>query len=81
MRIPDRYERQNQRSKKLIEGGDTWATVAYYCLLKLHIMPHEFMSLPENEQAFIVASILVKTKADKKEAEEMKRKARAGRRK
>jgi len=42
------------------------ANVAYYCLHQLKILPSTFMKLEENEKAFIIASIEVKIKNDKK---------------
>ena len=68
-----------QQGKKLIEGNDTWANIAYYCFHKLHMLPSQLMSLPENEQAFIVAAIDIKVKHDKKEAQKLKSKGRGKR--
>ena len=48
--------------------------MAYYALLKFHILPHVLFSLPENERAFIYAVISVKAKADKQAAAKAKRK-------
>ena len=48
--------------------------MAYYALLKFHILPHVLFSLPENERAFIYAAISVKNKADKRAAAKAKRK-------
>nr|DAS85669.1 MAG TPA: hypothetical protein [Caudoviricetes sp.] len=48
--------------------------MAYYALLKFHILPHVLFSLPENERAFIYAAIAVKAKADKQAADKAKRK-------
>nr|DAG48418.1 MAG TPA: hypothetical protein [Caudoviricetes sp.] len=39
-------------------------------------MPHELLSLPDNEQAFIVAAINIKVKQDKKEADKIKARSR-----
>lgn len=52
------------------------ASTLYYCLIKLHRLPQEVLSQSEEELAFTIAAILRKTKNDKKQAEEMKRKAR-----
>lgn len=43
--------------------------MAYFALLKFHILPHVLFSLPENERAFVFAAISMKMKADKKAAE------------
>lgn len=50
------------------------AVIAFHCLYKFHLLPHEFMSLPENEQAFIMAAIRVYI-AEQKKAE---KKAKSG---
>jgi len=46
--------------------------------LKLHILPSAFLSLDENEKAFVVASIRKKTEEDAKKEKELaaKRKRR-----
>lgn len=51
-----------------------YANVAYYCLLKLHKWPHELLALPESERAFVFAAVALKIKADKEEAEKVRRK-------
>lgn len=51
------------------------ANIAYYCLLKLHKWPHEFMGLDRYERAFVIAAVQLKLDHDKKEA----KRARAGR--
>lgn len=50
------------------------SSVAYYCLHKLHILPHQLMELPENELAFVCAAVAIKVKRDKKEADKLRRK-------
>lgn len=58
-----------------------YANIAYYCLHKLHKLPHEIFNLDENEQAFIFAAISIKAKADKEAADKAKQnKPRRGRR-
>lgn len=48
--------------------------MAYFALLKFHILPHVLFSLPENERAFVFATISLKIKADKKAMDEARRK-------
>lgn len=48
--------------------------MAYFALLKFHILPHVLFSLSENERAFVYAAIAVKAKADKRAADKAKRK-------
>lgn len=55
------------------------ANVAYYCLLKLHKWPHEFLELDIQERAVVVASIQKKMEADKKRQKEAERKIEKGR--
>ncbi|MBP5426832.1 MAG: hypothetical protein J6Y29_02930 [Clostridiales bacterium] len=57
-----------------MNGGDVESCVAYYCLHKLEILPSQFINLPVNEKAFIVASIQLKIEHDKKEAKKIKAK-------
>lgn len=49
------------------------ANVAYYCLLKLHKWPHEFLSLDRYEKAVVIATVQMKLERDKKEARKLKR--------
>ncbi len=46
--------------------------MAYYALLKLHIMPHEILAMDEQEKAFTVAAIQVKMANDKKNEKKLK---------
>ncbi len=47
--------------------------MAYYCLHKFHKWPHEFLELDEGEKAVVTAAVLIKVKADRKRAAEVKR--------
>ena len=40
------------------------------------MLPHEILSLPENEQAFVYAAISIKIKNDAKEAKRIEKKSR-----
>lgn len=44
-------------------------------MLKLHILPSQFMELEEEEKAFVIASIKLKIEADKKAKKEAEKKA------
>lgn len=57
-----------------MEGGDLEANIAYYCLHKLHKWPHEFLELPRNERAVVIAAVQMKLKNDRKEAAGARRK-------
>lgn len=50
--------------------------MAYYCLHKFHKWPHEFLELGEEEKAVVAAAGLIKIQADRKRAEEARRKVR-----
>lgn len=52
------------------------ANIAYYCLHKLHKWPHEFLELDVQEQAYVIAAIETKIKADKKMAKDSQKKAK-----
>lgn len=39
---------------------------AYYCLHKFEKWPHEFISLPRKEKAFVMAAIDLRIEAEKK---------------
>ncbi len=54
-----------------MEGGDLEANIAYYCL---HKWPHEFLELPRNERAVVIAAVQMKLKNDRKEAARARRK-------
>jgi len=56
------------------------ANIAYYCLHKLHRWPHEFLDLSEEERAYVVASIEIKMKNDKKNCDEANKATGKGRR-
>ena len=45
------------------------------------MLPSQFLSLPVNERAFIVAAIDIKIEKEKEEAKKMKAQSRKGRRK
>lgn len=47
------------------------AAIAYYCLHKFNMLPSQYLSLPRNERAFIVASIQIKAEHDKKERDKI----------
>ena len=72
MWLSSRHARQNQNSKKLIEGNDEWANLAYYCLHKLKILPSQLMAMDDNEKAFIAAAVQIKVKEDAKAAKKAK---------
>ena len=50
------------------------ANYAYYCLHKLRITPRQFDEMDKYEKAFIIASIDIKTEADKEEEKKLKSK-------
>lgn len=56
--------------KKLIEGGDPDANFAFYCLHKFHLLPHEYLALPQNERAFVIACILLRIEQERRQARE-----------
>ena len=72
--------RMRLTKQKLIDEGDTEATIAFYCLHEFHKFPHEFFDLPRKERAFVIAAINRKIEDDKKRKKEIDRKSR-GRRK
>jgi len=41
-------------------------------LHQLHLLPSQFLKLPREEKAFIIASIQLKAEKEKKEAQKMK---------
>jgi hypothetical protein len=46
--------------------------MAYYALHKLHILPHELLSLSSNEQAFIYAAIQIRVEKEEKAIRKVK---------
>lgn len=46
--------------------------MAYFALVKFHILPHELLALPKNEQAFIFACIKVYIQKEKQEIDKLK---------
>ncbi len=60
----------------MITGRDYLANYAYYALHKLRIRPSEFCEMDTNEQAFIIACIDIRLDAEKKAADEVKKKTR-----
>lgn len=54
--------------------GDGDANYAYFALHKLHILPSVFLGLPRKEKAFVIAAIDERIKAEKAEADNLKRK-------
>lgn len=70
------YGWEGGRSKKLIEEGDGEANYAYYALHKLHILPSVFLSMDEQEKAFVIAAIMLKMENDKKEKKKAESKSK-----
>lgn len=56
------------------ENGEFFANMAYFALVKFHILPHELLALPKNEQAFIFACIKVYIQKEKQEIDKLKNK-------
>ena len=56
------------------------ANFAYYALHKLRIKPSEFAEMDEYEKAFVIASIQIKCDEDAKQAKEMDKQSKKGRR-
>lgn len=52
------------------------ATYAHYCLHKFRILPSVFDSLPDEEKAFVIASIDIKVESEKKKQKELERKTK-----
>ncbi|WP_314396388.1 hypothetical protein [Leptotrichia shahii] len=50
------------------------ACYAHYALHKLKILPHDFANMTLKQQAFIIASIRIKTKDEEKQLRESKSK-------
>ena len=63
------------KKQKLI-NEDSEASYAYYCLHKFHWLPSKFNDLDDNEKAFIIAAIQIKTEKEKKESAKMKNKGK-----
>ena len=59
----------------MIEGGDSEANFAYYCLHEFHLLPSDFLQLPRREKAFIIAAIQVRAENERKKQKEMERKS------
>lgn len=55
---------------------DSTASIAHYCLHKLHMLPSQFLALDEEDKAFVIASITLKAEKERKEAERIKRKGK-----
>ena len=51
------------------------ASIAHYCLHKLHMLPSHFLEL-EEDKAFVIASVTLKVEKERKEAERIKRKGK-----
>lgn len=54
--------------------GDSEANLAYYCLHKFHWKPTILLSMTREEKAFILASIQVRSDAEKEQEKKMKAK-------
>lgn len=54
--------------------------MAYYALLKLHILPHKLLEMDEQEKAFVVAAVQIKAKADREQEKKLANKGRRRRR-
>ena len=56
------------------------ANFAFYALHKLRIKPFEFLEMDDYEKAFVIASIQIKCDEDAKQAKEMEKQSKKGRR-
>ena len=56
------------------------ANYAFYALHKLRIKPSEFSDMDDYERAFVIASIEIKCEEDAKQAKEMEKQSKKGRR-
>ena len=56
------------------------ANFAFYALHKLRIKPSEFSEMDDYEKAFVIASIQIKCDEDAKQAKEMDKQSKKGRR-
>jgi hypothetical protein len=61
--------------------GDAEANYAYYALHKLHIRVKDFINMDKYEKAATIAMIDLRIEKEKKEAKELKSKARVRKRK
>lgn len=52
--------------------ADPMASCAHYCLHELHIRPADFLKMDMQERAFIMASIEVQIKEEKRRAKKAK---------
>lgn len=46
------------------------AGFAHYALQELHILPSDFLNMDMQEKAFVIASIIVRSEAEKKARED-----------
>ena len=53
------------------ESGEYYDNMAYFALIKLHILPSKLFALSENEQAFIYAAAEIYSKEQKKLRDQM----------
>lgn len=52
------------------------ASIAHYCLHKLHMLPSQFLELEEEDKAFVIASVTLKAGKERKDAERIERKGK-----
>lgn len=55
------------------------ANFAFYALHKLRIRPSEFMEMDDYERAFVIACIDIRCEEDAKQAKEMEKQSKKGR--
>ena len=56
------------------------ANFAFYALHKLKIKPSEFLEMDDYEKAFVIASIDIRCEDEAKQAKEMEKQSKKGRR-
>ncbi len=56
------------------------ANFAFYALHKLKIKPSEFLEMDDYEKAFVIACIDIRCEEDAKQAKEMEKQSKKGRR-
>lgn len=63
----------------MIESGDGEGTLLYYLFSQHHILPSQWLNLPNTEKAALIAFVELKVKAEKKEMAKAKSGRRRGR--
>ena len=57
----------------MIEEGEGECSLAYFCLLRLHLLPSQVAGLPRREKAFLMAAVELYAEEQRRQEKRLKK--------